>query len=65
MLRVEKRLSHKDDNRSIEALLYNCKGRITQRNEIVYPHLKGFVVLKLEGHVYVRPKKLYHYSSFR
>jgi two-component system LytT family response regulator len=60
MLRVEKRLSQKDDNRSIEALLYNLqKAGSPNEMKLCIPTLKGFVVLKLEDIIVCEAEKNY------
>ena len=60
MQRVEKRLSQKDDNRSIDALLYNLqKAGSPNEMKLCIPTLKGFVVLKLEDIIVCEAEKNY------
>lgn len=60
MQRVEKRLLQKDDNRSIDALLYNLqKAGSPNEMKLCIPTLKGFVVLKLEDIIVCEAEKNY------
>lgn len=60
MQRVEKKLTQKDDNRTIEALLYNLK-RVGSPNDmkLCIPTLKGFVVLNLKDIIVCEAEKNY------